>query len=207
MELTPPMSLDPHVDARVQRSQQRLRQAMIALILDHGYQTTSVREITTAAGVSYPTFFRHYAGKDALLLDAVGRSQAEMLSLLRLKNGAEPTQAGTIIFEHVGRNEQLYRVLLLDKGAQHLLEQVQNAAVADVISYWQTDPGLSMLPSPLPAEADIPFDILAHHFVAGIIALLRWWLEHDQPYSPERMGQIYADLLFWPIQPLLVMKE
>lgn len=200
------MSPDPHVDPRVQRSQQRLRQAMVDLILDHGYQATSVREITAAAGVSYPTFFRHYASKDALLLDAVGRSQAEMLLLLRLKNDAEPAQAGYIIFEHVGKNEQLYRVLLLDKGAQHLLAQVQEAAVADVISYWQTDPGLSTLPLPLPAGADIPFDILAHHFVAGIIALLRWWLEHDRPYGPERMGQIYADLLFWPIQPLLAMQ-
>lgn len=183
----------PHTDPRVRRSQQRLQQALIALILERGYEAISVREITAAAGVSYPTFFRHYANKDALLLDVVGRSQAEMAALLRVGNGEAAEQTGKIIFEHVGRNEQLYRVLLLDKGAQHLLLQVQEAGVQEVRRYWQAAAGV-----------DIPFDILAHHFVAGIIALLRWWLEHGRPYDAERMGRIFADLLFRPLQPLLM---
>lgn len=185
-----------HPDPRVQRSQQRLQQAMIALILDRGYEAISVRQITAAAGVSYPTFFRHYASKDALLLDVVGRSQAEMVSLLQLGNGDEPEQAGYIIFEHVGKNEQLYRVLLLDKGAQHLLAQVREDAVAEVASFWQVAEGV-----------DVPFDILANHFVAAIIALLRWWLDHGRPYDPERMGRIYADLILQPLQPLWVSRR
>ncbi len=183
-------------DPRVQRSQQRLQQALVALILARGYGAISVREITAAAGVSYPTFFRHYASKDALLLEVVGHSQAEMLALLKLGNGHAPAQAGRIIFEHVGRNEQLYRVLLLDKGAQHLLAQVHEAAVGEVASFWQPVEG-----------AAIPFAILANHFVAGVIALLRWWLEHGRPYEPAQMGQIYADLVFWPMQRLWVERE
>jgi hypothetical protein len=114
-----------------------------------------------------------------------------MVALLRLGNGDAPTQAGRIIFEHVGRNEQLYRVLLLDKGAQHLLAQVHEAAVAEVASTWQAAEGVT-----------IPFDILANHFVAGVIALLRWWLDHGRPYEPEQMGQVYADLVFRPMQRL-----
>lgn len=192
---SPLMSSSTHADPRVLRSQQRLQQALIALILERGYEAITVREITATAGVSYPTFFRHYTNKDALLLDVVGRSQAEMVSLLKLGSDDAPAQAGRIIFEHAGQNEHIYRVLLLDKGAQHLLAQVQQAAMREVAIYWTTAWGV-----------DIPFEVVANHFVAGIIALLHWWLEHGRPYDPERMGQIYADLVFGPIQPLLAVR-
>lgn len=185
------MSTDP----RFQRSQQRLHQAIVDLILEYGYEAISVREIANAARVSYATFYRHYTSKDALLLDVVGRSQAEMAALLAPGDGEAPEQEGRIIFEHIAKNVRFYQILLEGKGARHLLAQAQEAAVEQFVLYFQ------------PAEGvDVPFAIVANHFVAGIIALLRWWLDHDQPYTAERMGQIYADLLYRPIQPFVTRR-
>ena len=44
----------------------------------------------------------------------------------------------------------------------------------------------------------VPAEIAAHHLVASSIALIRWWLEHGMPYPPERMGEIYRDLIERP---------
>jgi hypothetical protein len=44
----------------------------------------------------------------------------------------------------------------------------------------------------------VPAEIAAHHLVVASIALIRWWLEHGMPYSPERMGEIYHDLIEHP---------
>ncbi|RME08316.1 MAG: hypothetical protein D6803_01525, partial [Anaerolineae bacterium] len=40
--------------------------------------------------------------------------------------------------------------------------------------------------------------IVANHVVYATFALLRWWLENDQPYPAERMGEIFATLILLP---------
>ncbi len=51
---------------------------------------------------------------------------------------------------------------------------------------------------PPDGEGHVPADVAAHHLVASSIALIRWWLEHEMPYPPERMGEIYRDLIALP---------
>lgn len=179
-------------DPRVQRTQQRLRQALAELVLQQGYESISIRELAAQAGVGYATFFRHYPSKDALLLDLLQRSIQEMARLLPPGLDADPSDEGRLIFVHAAQHQQLYRILLSGGGALALLEEVQAAAVAEVMRRFsrQTAPA-------------IPLEILAHHLVAATIALIGWWLQHDQPYPPPRMGQIYAELIMRPFLELV----
>ena len=43
---------------------------------------------------------------------------------------------------------------------------------------------------------------IAYHFAAGMMSLLRWWLEQGMPYSPEEMAAHIDRLLLQPIQRL-----
>lgn len=52
-----------------ERTAAHIFQTAMALIERHGYEATTVAAIAAAAGVSEMTFFRHFATKDALLLD------------------------------------------------------------------------------------------------------------------------------------------
>ena len=52
-----------------ERTAARIFQQAIALFEHDGYEATTVAAIAAAAGVSEMTFFRHFATKDALLLD------------------------------------------------------------------------------------------------------------------------------------------
>src|SRR3569833_4353934 len=56
-------------DARVVRTREALRQAMIELAAEHPLEAITVRAVAARAGVGYATFFRHYADKEALLSD------------------------------------------------------------------------------------------------------------------------------------------
>ncbi len=69
-------------DRRVQRTQDRLHQAMAELIVQRSYESISIRDLAAAAGVGYATFFRHYPTKDALLLDLLQRSIQDLAQLL-----------------------------------------------------------------------------------------------------------------------------
>mgnify|MGYP001183675721 CR=1 FL=1 len=178
-------------DPRVQRTQQRLRQALAELVLQQGYESISIRDLAAEASVGYATFFRHYPDKNALLLDLLQRSIQELAQLLPPGLDADPAEEGRVIFVHAAQHEQIYRILLQGQGTLALLDQVQTAAVAEVMERfagWR--------------QSIIPLEILAHHLVASIIALIGWWLQHGQPYPPERMGQIYAEMIMRPFSAL-----
>jgi AcrR family transcriptional regulator len=57
------------VTTKSERTAARIFQQAIALFERDGYEATTVAAIAAAAGVSEMTFFRHFATKDALLLD------------------------------------------------------------------------------------------------------------------------------------------
>lgn len=180
-------------DRRVQRTQDRLRQAMAELIVQRSYESISIRDLAAAAGVGYATFFRHYPTKDALLLDLLQRSIQDLARLLPPGVDADPAEEGRLIFAHAAQHDQLYRILLRGEGTLALLEGVQAAAVAEVMGHFADQ-----------SEPAIPLEILAHHLVASSIALIGWWLQRGQPYPPERMGQIYAELIMQPFTALVV---
>jgi Transcriptional regulator C-terminal region len=41
----------------------------------------------------------------------------------------------------------------------------------------------------------IPIPILANYLVVELFALLKWWLDRDMPYPPERMDEIFHELV------------
>jgi len=59
-------------------SRTRLLQATLHLIATQGYSATSVDQICQRAGVTKGSFFHHFTGKDALVLEAVAYWQQEM---------------------------------------------------------------------------------------------------------------------------------
>ena len=51
-------------------------------------------------------------------------------------------------------------------------------------------------------DSVVPLEIAAHHIVASSISLIQWWLDHQMPYTPERMGVIYHELIIRPTSEL-----
>jgi AcrR family transcriptional regulator len=180
------------IDRRIQRTKQRLRQGLIDLTLEQGFDTITIRDITRQAGVGYATFFRHYKSKDELLLDVLDHLLEEVQTLLQpTLDTAGSSDSGTLIFIHVRDNEALYRVLLSSDGNHFALDRLRAAGVESFL----------IQHTPLP-HSPIPPDIAANHIVNATINLIQWWLVHDMPYSPERMGEIYSKLIAEPTMSL-----
>ncbi|WP_376797289.1 TetR/AcrR family transcriptional regulator [Thermogemmatispora sp.] len=175
-------------DRRVKRTQNLLAQALLALIAEKGYEAITIRDITERADIGYATFFRHYRDKDELLRDVADVVINELLDiLLGQQPGSDPGTLGQLIFRYVADHSQVVRVLLGSRGPASLVQHVIQRGSENVLRQHQPRPD-----SPVPAE------IAAHHLVASSIALIQWWIEHDMPYSPERMGEIYRQLIVQP---------
>ena len=55
------------VDRRIQRTRQLLEDALIALILEKGYDKITVQNIVDQANVGRSTFYSHFLDKDDLM--------------------------------------------------------------------------------------------------------------------------------------------
>lgn len=182
-------------DRRVKRTQRLLAQALIALTLEHGYDAVTIRDITQRADIGYATFFRHYHDKDALLADVLQVVLEDLLDRLQPQHTDGPetdaARVGTLIFEYIHDHGEVCRVLLGSHGPASLVRRVIEDGAQRMMREHTQRQG-----------ATVPIEIAANHVVAATIALIQWWLDHEMPYPPQRMGAIYAELIHRPASAL-----
>src|SRR6266498_1508474 len=98
------------IDRRVRKTRQQLGDALVSLILEIGYDSITIKDITDRADVAHATFYRHYRDKDELLARRLESVVQEIEGLTR-----EPSlqdAEGYLIFKHAQENSVLYRILL-----------------------------------------------------------------------------------------------
>lgn len=177
-------------DRRIKRTQNLLAKALIELTLEKSYEAVTIRDITERADVGYATFFRHYGNKAALLKDVLEVVLAELLGLLEPSQvpASEHAEIGKLIFQYAEQHKEVVQVLLSNHSlSQHLIELGTRNALAN----------LDVCTDLIPAE------IVAHHIVVSTIGLVEWWLAHNRPYSVERMGLIYQQLIMQSANKLI----
>lgn len=161
------------------------------LILEKGYDSVTVQEITDRANLGRATLYVHYNDKDDLLL----QSLTEIFDQLIAETGKLPVPLGMeserdplilVIFRHAAKHRALYRVMLRSGGAATLLGKIKTY-MADICR----EVILSVIPK---ENLPIPLEILVYHMVGSLIALLEWWLENDLPYKPEEMSDMFRRL-------------
>jgi AcrR family transcriptional regulator len=176
------------IDRRIKRTHQLISNALVTLAQQDGYDAITIRDITDYADISYSTFFRHYPDKDSLLMSIMRDVIEELRELLK---GQDAGEDGTILFQHVAENQALYRVLLGGLNSSAIVRDVQSMIITEIVRDLDSRP-----------EGDIPIEIAANHIAASALALVKWWVDNDMPYSPERMGTIYRTLIMQPFEQL-----
>ena len=136
-----------------------------------------------------PLSFRHYPDKEALLLDVLYLMREEVREYLAPHSiVTAPQKSGTLLFEFVRENRDLARVLLNSTNTMALLRPVQEIGLQEAAEMFNAA-----------VEGDVPIDLAVSHLMTSLVMLIRWWLDHEMPYSPERMGEIAAELIILPV--------
>jgi AcrR family transcriptional regulator len=176
-------------DRRVKRTQKALVRAMISLTLEKGYESITIRDISERAEIGYATFFRHYHDKEALLKDVLEVVLAEMKALLQESiNATNYATTGTLIFSYVQEHSEVVNVFLSSRGSSSLVQGVIKAGAQNILNQ-----------NKALTDSQVPPEIAAYSLVSSTISLIQWWLENQMPYSPERMGIIYQELIASPV--------
>jgi AcrR family transcriptional regulator len=172
-------------DRRVLRTRRLLRAALVELTGESTFEDITIRNITDRADIGYATFFRHYDGKDDLMLEIFTDIIAELESLPGKHGEQYFEREGYLLFKHVAENSALYRSILDSLTfSRRLREHVKK------IVQRHLDQHAGQITS-----TTIPIEVAAQHMVSSMLGLIDWWLAQGQPYSIDRMALIYDQLI------------
>lgn len=171
---------------RVRRTQKLLRDAVVQLIEERGFDALTIGEITERAMVSRAAFYRNYRDKYDLVEQIFAEAMGDLLRAMGDLAQEHPSAVWVRFFEHIARYDQLYRALLGQKGSPWFARKMRTA-LADLIEQQGAFPhGQDAATHPAHSFADsfIP-DLVAALFVEAIT----WWLVHGRPYTAREMAR------------------
>ncbi len=175
-------------DARVVRTRQALRQAMVALAEELPLEAITVRAIAARAGVGYATFFRHYADKEALLADVADLLTQDFLRRVRpLLEQKDRRGAARSLCAFVEEHEALHRALIAGGSGETVRAEMLRTVMGTLAGARTAQP-----------EGPLP-DLLLRHLVAANLSLLAWWLNNPGKVDAETMAEIVERLVLTPV--------
>jgi len=168
------------VDRRVRRTRRSLTDALVGLILERGYDRTTVQDILDRADVGRSTFYAHFRDKEALLLSCFDDLRDD------LRRELDPQAAGLpalALFEHAHRNRRVYRALCGRRGGS-VVHGHLHALVSATLTAHLADRRTAATP-PTPPE------VVAEFCTAALLGLLFWWVDAGFPHPPAEVAAAY----------------
>lgn len=174
---------------RLRRTQKLLREALIELIEEQGFEALTVGEITERAMVSRAAFYRNYQDKYALVEQIFEEAMQALFTAIAEPGKAHSTQIWATFFEHIAEYERLYRALLGRKGSLWFVHKMRASMVVLIKEFGRLAPqwhSEAVQPTYLyPVSDEFIPDLVATIFVEAIT----WWLEHGRPYPPQEIAR------------------
>ena len=183
-------------DRRIQRTRQLLLDALIALILEKGYETITVQDIIDRANVGRSTFYSHFQDKEDLLLSGF-EALHEIFEGFQKQTSLETSSWGftLTLFQHAEAQRPAFKALFGQQTGLVISTRLQKTLTAILKTHFQ--PMFSKKRQPM------PLDVFVHYLVTTFWGLLTWWLDNNAAYSGEQMNEYYRQLTEQTIQILL----
>jgi AcrR family transcriptional regulator len=178
-------------DARVVRTREALRQAVIDLAAESPPEAITVRAIALKAGVGYATFFRHYADQDALLADVADLLTRDFLAQVRpLLQQKDRLGAARSLCAYVLDHLPIQKALIAG-GAGETVRAGMLRQTLETVGAARTQ------------AADGPlYDLVLFHMVSAILNLLAWWMRNLETVDAETMAHTIERLVLTPVGQL-----
>jgi AcrR family transcriptional regulator len=161
---------------RVRRTRTLLRDALVELIEDRGFDRVTVGDLCSKAMVSRAAFYRNYRDKYALVEQIFDEAMAQLTA-------TDTRSPGTRFAEfmgHIDAYHRLYAALLGRRGSPWFADRMRAALATMTSGHFPGQTADGLAPS-----------VVAAMFTQSIL----WWLEHDRPCPPAEIASRSARLI------------
>jgi AcrR family transcriptional regulator len=191
-------------DRRIQRTRQLIQDALVALITEKGYEKVTIQDIIDRANVGRSTFYAHYRDKEDLLLRGVAEiaygdevDERVAREIATLKRAGVSDRLSTLgMFRHVTENRELHKAMFRQSNENAILEKGTEYLYANIHAQLKQLAEVGQAPS-------VPLALLARYLTGGLIEITKWWLENDEPHSPQEMDEMFQQIAMPGVLKLL----
>lgn len=177
-------------DLRVRRTRKLLREALMSLVGEKGYESVTVAEIAERAMVNRATFYSHYQEKYDLLLDVLG----ETLGAISVGNNPlpetleEPPEALVRVLEQISTYPDFYRGVIGEGGSARIRADARVYLEGIVRQWLRAVAGEAK-------GARVPSEFVVGYAASAALGTISWWLENGTPYPAESVAAWFVELL------------
>ncbi|MFI7530340.1 TetR/AcrR family transcriptional regulator [Nocardia salmonicida] len=164
------------VDARIIRTRESLRSAVLDLVSEHDWAEISITDLTRRAKISRPTFYLHYSSLDELAADAlIERLRESASSTADLALIGDDMPGWLLAFlEDVNAHRATYRRLLTARSVAGIAQEMVAAKLVERITEGRVS---------TPDAEEV-----AQFLAGGILGFLAHWLRSDSLESPDSVS-------------------
>jgi AcrR family transcriptional regulator len=152
------------LDRRTERTRQALIDAFVALLFERGYDAINVADIIERANIGRSTFYEHYAGKEVLLRETIGR---QFSALAGLVDGTVSAARIVGLLDHFIEHGKLARTLLNGPTRPLMVRCLAELIEPLLVPLYRPDGGTAPL---------LPRAMIAAQVAEAQIALIGQWL-------------------------------
>jgi AcrR family transcriptional regulator len=184
---------EPIKDRRVQKTERRLRDALVSLIHEKSYDAIVVKEILQRADIGRSAFYTHFRDKDALLASGIhemlqARSPRPLPS--SATRFAKVLWFSLPVFEFIGQCRHTAHRKMDRKGRVIVHQHLRHVLIERI-----TDDVKRTVEQPNRSAGGIPTDLLVEYIVATFILVLNWWVESRSPLSPREVDDLFLSMV------------
>ncbi|MGG0720554.1 TetR/AcrR family transcriptional regulator [Robertmurraya massiliosenegalensis] len=190
---------DGNKDLRVIRTKDSIRDALVELIEEKGFEAITVKDITTRAKINRGTFYAHYQDKfdlinkceEEIMLDMSKIAKQNFHSVVAaLESNSQtlaPFSLAVSIFEYLNENSGFMKAVLGPKGDLSFQTRLKDFM-------WKTMFGNN--PDALLKEENllVPGQYLASYVASAHIGVIQRWLDSGRKESPQEMAHILSTI-------------
>lgn len=182
---------DKVLDRRVQKTRQLLKDALVSLISEKGFDAVTIQEILDRANVGRSTFYFHYQDKQDLLHSCfedfnILFAQYDTSAPKGKKYTGSLTESDfTLNFlKFVANNHRLFKALLGKDGVAMFIHPVHELVLKYVNETLKASVSRKM-------QSALQLEIQTHYLASAFIGTLRWWIDADMPCTAEELNKYF----------------
>jgi AcrR family transcriptional regulator len=183
-------------DLRIRRTRKLLQEALIALTVEKGFEAVTVSDLTERAMVNRSTFYRHYLDKYDLLQQFMAdvEEQTAYKGDLKTMTPSHLPSGLLNLIRHVQTYADFYRLMLGSQGDVAFNQMFRNIS----INHFRR-----VLVEGDTGAQETPIEMKLSYISCADMSAILWWLENNQPCSPEQLalwlGQLSSNTADLPL--------
>jgi len=183
------------VDRRIVRTKISIREALVALIEEKGFDAISVRDISARADINRGTFYLHYRDKFDLLEQTEAGIiqdveeiilQANSLNLADFNSTDKPLPVVVSMFEYFQENAALMHAVFGLGGDFAFLTRIRQTVEKNL--------KLGFLAGIRAVNFLVPADYLISYLISAHFGVIQIWLQNGCRETPKEMAIILSKL-------------